>query len=105
MNVVWEQLKKKYKVPKDVMHYIVHLFRPRAPEFAQEPWLPWTNGSWYNYNIDPQSHMLYKRHTRLKICQLCLKEIPFYTPYGRMCEDCNLAYNKAWLKHQNHSQI
>lgn len=31
MNVVLEQLRRKYDVPRGVWHLIVHLFRPRAP--------------------------------------------------------------------------
>lgn len=44
MNEVLELLRRKYDIPKDVLHLIVHMFRPRPPSYygkVLEKWDRW----------------------------------------------------------------
>lgn len=56
MNVVLEQIRRLYEIPKGVMHYIVHLVRPRAPPQGPDGWWRrWTvlgpTLNWYHYTL------------------------------------------------------
>ena len=56
MNVFLEQIRRLYGIPKGVMHYIVHMFRPRAPSLGPDGWWePWTvlgpAQNWYQYTL------------------------------------------------------
>lgn len=41
MNVAFEQIRRKFDVPKGVMHYLVHHVRPRAPGEPPGDWSTW----------------------------------------------------------------
>lgn len=61
MNVVLQLLKLKYDIPKDILLYIIHMFRPRPPfyyGYVLETWDTWhpkrshNNRYWYNWVVD-----------------------------------------------------
>lgn len=85
MNVVLSQLREKYGVPKPVWHYIVHLFRPRAPlpQYVQEPWVVLYGVATYeNYTLYRSTigetrfdQALFGGKWMVKLCVYCLHPV------------------------------
>ena len=89
MNVVLTQLRKKYGLPKDVMHYIVHQFRPRAP--PREDWDQWTPlesdpniKTWYSWELY-WGLTLSDTVQDVQICLLCACPLPRTNGWCRPC--------------------
>lgn len=117
MNVVLEQLRLKHKVPKDIMHYIVHMFRPRAPPFTQKKWDSWSPDEsrfgldvqkWYSWRLfsgynSPNS--LWSRFSDGVIrpcCSYCTKAA--YNDHTGVCSECQRAFgsmHQQYIK-ENH---
>ena len=70
MNVAIELLVRTYEIPKDVMHYIMHMFRPRAAPYPLDEsgklWEAWTclaygEKYWYSFRISTRRHVYQNR--------------------------------------------
>ena len=103
MNVVLEQIKRKYEIPKDVLHYIIEFFRPRAPRGVLM-WNKWENiGSnglkrWYRWGILTEDILYF--HVYDEICYACVYCLKINTRVFRCCYRCKNALaviNTAYL--------
>ena len=94
MNVVLEQIRRKFDVSKDVLHYIIEFFRPRAPYIEElngwEKWkcsLGWGTTRWYNWYIRMNFVYYYTTPTTIcLVCKLCLK--PIISQNHSLCVMC-----------------
>lgn len=102
MNVVFTQIRDTFGLPKGVMHFIVHLVRPRAPPRPEyEKWRthPIRNAPevllWYNYVVRTDNKGFYCLAIYLDgetweyaLCPYCLKHLVGVDPL-LCCKECH----------------